>query len=164
MKIIDSKGKFFGKISIVDLFAVILVLACIFFVGLKFKTDSSIHSGNRKIVYTVRIENVRDVTCDAIKNITEEIVDTETKYSIGKIVNVNVSDYKGLIQTNDGEWSIETFPDKYTVDLTIEVLGTETEIGYFAESGKQIIVGDMIGIKSELIETSGEVTSLEVEE
>lgn len=165
MKVIDSKGKFFGKISIVDLFVLILVIACICAIGLKLNVEKNIHGGNHIIQYTVRVENVRDVTCKAIQQSKEvEMRDATSGYSVGNIIDDKVSNYRGLVQTSNGEWAVSEYSDRYSVDITLETPGTETETGYYAESGEQLSVGNKIKLKSEYIEFETEIISLSIVE
>lgn len=61
MKLIDEKGRLFGKINLIDLLVVLLVVAVIFAVVWKLggnKAAAAVTGQNKTAVYTVEIEDV----------------------------------------------------------------------------------------------------------
>ena len=70
MSIIDNKGKLFGKINIIDLIAVVLILAVVALLGTKLLTNDSVGlSGpGQPIVYTVKVENVDEDVYEFIQD------------------------------------------------------------------------------------------------
>ena len=60
MSIIDKQGKIFGKLNIIDLIAVILIVAVAAFLGHKLtsSTGDSLAGPGQPVVYTVEVENV----------------------------------------------------------------------------------------------------------
>lgn len=70
MKVVDEKGKLFGKINVIDLLIIILIIAVIAVVGLKFLGVDTLPSADvTKLTYTVRV---------TAQN--EKVVDTITQY------------------------------------------------------------------------------------
>ena len=94
MKVIDEKGKLFGKLNIIDLLVIILILAAIVVVGLKVLGPSDGGPAGTKVTYTVRMTAQN-------KNVVEEIakyVDAETGkrdqiVSNGNLMNGYVVDF-----------------------------------------------------------------------
>lgn len=163
MKIIDKKGRIGGKFSIVDLFVILLVAACVAAVGLKMKKADSVSGGNKTVVYEVLIENVREASVNAIKSNLTGVTDAESKKEIGDIADVAVKSARVLVQTNDGNFKIAEYENRYDVTLTIESKGTETNDAYYTSSGKQISAGEMLNINNGYSQSYGEVISVKAE-
>lgn len=163
MKFIDEKGRLGGKFSIVDLFVIVLVIACIGAVGLKLKKAESLSGGDRTIVYKVLVENIRDFSVDAINSNFEGITDAESKKAIGDIVDVEVKPARVLVQMNDGSYTMTKDDNRNDVVLTIKAQGTETDDAYFTSSGRQIMAGEIMNINNGYCQSYGEIISVKVE-
>ncbi len=163
MKFLDEKGRLFGKLSIVDLFVILLVLACIGAVGLKLRASKTVSGGDRTITYAVRIENIRDVSVEAINSKKDGLIDIEKKKELGSIESVEATPARVLVQTNDGKFKFAEYDNRYDAVITIKTSGTETEDGYYASSGRQISVGESIGINSGAAQFFAEVISVTAE-
>ncbi len=163
MKFIDEKGRLGGKFSIVDLFVILLVIACIGAVGLKLKKAESVSGGDRTIVYKVLVENVRDFSVDAINSNFESVTDAESKKVIGDIVDVEVKPASVLVQINDGNYTMTEDDNRNDVILTIKAQGTETDDAYYTSTGRQIMAGEIMNINNGYCQSYGEVVSVEVE-
>lgn len=164
MKIIDENGRINGKFSIVDLAVILLLLACIAAVGLKMRTSQTVRGGDRVIEYAVRIENIRDMSVNAMNQNREGVIDAETKYALGDIIDVDTAPARVLVQTNDGDFQFAEYDNRYDAVITLRTEGTETDDGYYAASGKQLAVGDTIGVNNGYVQFFGEVISVNVSE
>ena len=162
MKIIDSNGRLFGKINILDIIIVLAVLVLLFSVKVKYDKSPAQMTSDKKIVYTVEIENVRQMTVDAILSQTENVMDKETKKGLGNITGKNISKAKDIVKLVDGTYKTVSKEDKFDILLTLEVKGTETNDNYFTFTGKKLIVGDEIAIYNEKASASGMIKSIEV--
>lgn len=162
MKFIDEKGRLGGKFSIVDLFVILLVVACVSAVGLKMKKAESVTGGDRTIVYEVLIQNIRDASVNAINSNFENITDAESKKNIGNIVDVTVKPAKVITQKDDGTFVMIEYDNRRDVILTLETSGTETDDAYFTASGRQIMTGDIMNINNGYSQSYGEVISVDV--
>lgn len=60
MKIIDKQGKLFGKLNIIDLIVIVLILAVVVFLAMRFLPGGgqALDGEGQDIVYTVKVENV----------------------------------------------------------------------------------------------------------
>lgn len=162
MKIIDEKGKLFGKINIIDLIIVLVIFALAAATFIKFRTSDAYMSKDTIIEYTLLVENVRTPTVDAIKEKTGGIIDYETKKEIGDIVDMEVFGASELELMTDGTYKEVKFKDKYDLLLKIQTKGTETEDNFYTLSGKKLVVGDEITIYNEYASTIGKVKSIMV--
>ena len=162
MKIIDEKGKLFGKINVIDLLIIVVVFVLAVATFIKFRTSDTYMSKDTVIEYTLLVENIREQTIDAIKEKTDGIVDYETKKEIGDIISSERSTARELEMLNDGKYKEVEFKDKYDLLLTIQVKGTETADNYYTLSGKKLVVGDNITIYNEYASTGGTVKSIKI--
>lgn len=164
MKFMDKNGKIFSKVSIVDLFALLLVVACIAAVGLKVRTVKTVKGGDVAVEYVVRVENVRDFSVEAMKKSigADGVIDIESKYEMGKVTGVKEQPARVLVQTNDGEFVLAEYDDRYDVYVTLEAQGSETEDGYYTHSGRQLSPGATVGIKTKYSQFYAEVTEVRV--
>ena len=56
MSVIDKKGKLFGKLNIIDLLAILLIVAVLALIGYKLTSNSGGLAGaGQKVVYTVEV-------------------------------------------------------------------------------------------------------------
>ena len=55
MKVIDEKGKLFGKLNIIDLLVIIFVIAAVIVVGMKFLGGEDEVVSTTRLTYTVRV-------------------------------------------------------------------------------------------------------------
>ena len=161
MKFIDEKGRIGSKVSIVDIFAVLLLVACILAVGLKFKAAEEVVGGERTVVFEVMAKELRDVSVDAIKN-SKNARDFENKKDLGVITDVKEFPAEVLVQLNDGTYDYVYYPNRYDVVVTIEADGSETDDGYYTASGRQVCPGEKVGVATENSRFTGEIISVEV--
>lgn len=69
MSIIDKKGKLFGKLNIIDLIAVILIVAVVALLGYKLMSNQGGLAGEgQPVVYTVKVRNVDQRIYDFIQD------------------------------------------------------------------------------------------------
>ena len=161
MKIIDSKGKLFGKINIIDLL-VILALVILGF-SLVFKASSDIQKNLKTdtvIEYTVEVNSVRQPTVDAINKNFEGLIEYDTEKSLGNIVNIEVSKAEELLKLVDGTYKKVELEDKYDIVLTIKADGTETNDSYYTRDGKALATGDVLSIYNDYVLCSGMITNI----
>ena len=160
MKIVDEKGRIFGKINIIDFVIIIAVIVLSAATVVKFKTSDTYLSRGRTLEYTILVENVRQPTVDAINQNKEGLIDYETKKEIGNIIDIQVSEASELELMNDGKYKDVKFKNKYDVLLTIQTLGTETQDNFYTSSGRKIVVGDEIIINNGYVGTQAVVKSV----
>ena len=78
-KIIDSKGKLFGVINIIDLVVIIAVVVLALSAFVKFDQNEKITSSDKVIEYTVEVENIRQPSIDAFNKNFNDIIELDTK-------------------------------------------------------------------------------------
>ena len=125
MKIIDHNGRLFGKISILDVIAVLLVLvlaAAFSFKGSQTHTATG-ETSSTPITFQVTVRGVRDYVGEAVK-VDDKFYDRDypSGGALGVISAVEVLPGTKLAELNDG--SLEMVPAEGCVDLIITVEGS----------------------------------------
>ncbi len=142
--LMNSKGKLFGKVSIVDIIVILLIILAI--VGAYFRFNgNNVVAVNKttEFYYTFSIKEVRETN----KNLLEDSVGTafrlsgKVSSSMGELVGVEVTDAKKIIALSDGSVVNATVPEKYDVVMTFRVDGLMSESGYFTPEMHEICVG-----------------------
>lgn len=161
-KIIDSKGRIFGKINIIDFGIIIAVIVLIMMTMIKFDKADKYMTSDKTIEYTLKIKGIRQVSIDALKAEFKGIKEYDTKKELGDIVDMEVKPSEELIRLADGSYKIVELDDVHDVYLTIQVKGTETEDNFYTSTGKKLIVGETITLNNDHVTSNGVVKSVKV--
>lgn len=124
MKIIDHNGRLFGKISILDVIAVLLVLvlaAAFAFKGSQTHTSTG-EASSVPITFQVTVRGAPEYVGEAVK-VDDLFYDQDypSGGALGKITAVEVLPGTKLAELNDG--TLEMVPAEGCVDLVITVEG-----------------------------------------
>lgn len=143
----NSKGKLFGKVSVVDILVVILVVVAI--VGAYFRFNgNNVGAVNEtsEFYYKITIREIREINKDLLlKSIdTDFRLDGKISSSMGTLVDVAVNDAVCEIEKIDGTVVNTVVPEKYDVALTLKVVGSETETGYYTPEMYEVCAGKQI--------------------
>lgn len=161
MKLIDKKGRLFGRLNIIDFIIAVMIAAVGAAIVTKFgKTPGGVTDGT-VIEYTVRINMLRNMSVDAFAKNTEDIVDAETKKELGDITDMRTEPGRELIELADGTYEYVEYPDKFTLYLTVKSEGSEADECYYLKSGKRIVIGDTLGLNNGYVQSFGEITEIE---
>lgn len=161
-KLIDSKGKVFGKINIIDLGIIIAVAVLVCMTIIKFDKADRYMTSDKTIEYTVKIKGIRQVSVDALEAELEGIKEYDTKKELGDITDIKVTPSKELVRLADGTYTTVELDDLYDAFLTLQVKGTETEDNYYTATGKKLIVGETITMNNDHVTSNGVVKSVKV--
>ena len=128
--IIDSKGKLFGKVSIIDILIVLIVLAAVAGVAYKFtksKTASPfVKLDNLEIKFYQ--EEVPEYVAKAVKR-GDLAVESEQNSVFGRVTDIKVDKSVSWSQTPIGEIIQSTKPGYSSVLITIEGKGIYGDSG-----------------------------------
>ena len=166
MKLVDEKGKLFGKINPIDLAVILLLLLAMVVTGLKLtsgKAGQTAGTHDVTIRYTLYIRQLRQVSVDAVMAETENITDAEYGGSVGHIVGeVLKTPAKVNVLLEDGTYTTTTYDDRYDLYVTLEAPGKETDTGVFTLEDRRMYFGGTVGINNGYVETFGEIVALEI--
>ena len=165
MTIINKEGKFFGKVSIID----VLVIIAIIIIGIgfyfRFFADSRAATTAVEIEYVIRVHSVRPASIGALERvelIQGQISDSRTEEEFGRIIRVEpeATFWEGALI--DGSWISDPVPNRYDAIVTIRVDGRMNDMGYFTFQNRQLTVGSHITFHSKYADTSGEILEIRI--
>lgn len=165
MKIINEKGKLFGKINLIDLAALLLLLFAVIVTGIKLGSGKNLASSTGEVTvrYTLYIRGLRQVSVDAVMAETENITDAEYGGNVGHIVgDVLKVPAEENVLLDDGTYVTAVYDDRYDLYVTLETSATETERGIFTADDRGLYFGGTVGINNGHVETFGEIVELEI--
>ena len=119
-KIIDDKGRLFGKISVIDILVVIVVIvvAAAFYVKF-YVQDTPISARDTfEVTYTVRIAGIRMSSASLLRP-GDRFYTMETGTLMGYISEIDIVDAEAADTRVDGTYVIAPVEDRYDVTLTI---------------------------------------------
>ncbi|WP_373000464.1 DUF4330 domain-containing protein [Lutispora sp.] len=128
----DKKGRIFGKISIIDICALLVIIGL--FLGAYYKVfmlDSKHLTAKYydTIEYEVLLKDKQSIEGIEIKT---KVYDVKTNSYMGKIIDKKVMHATSLVTKADGAMVIAEKPERYDILLTISVPGIETTYGFLA--------------------------------
>ena len=159
--IIDKNGKIGGKVSIIDIFAVIIIAVAVLGIASRFVFAPSKNAKQRvKLSYVVEIDGIREYTVNAL-NKQGTVIDAKQKCLVGEITDVSSKQQKMEQFDAEGNVVYAEVPNKYSVEVTILSDGKESENGYFVGNDTMLSVGSDISIATKYVNSSGKVKSIE---
>lgn len=162
MKIIDSKGRLFEKVSIIDLMIVLVVaLASVFLYSFIFggtpvtETDQV----KEKITYTVEFQKVNEAF-GQMPETGGPVYNSSKSYFIGNIVSSQTMPYVAAVENyQDGSFELAEHEGLYTVLLTIE--GAADVDPYGLMVGRQTIkIGERVPVKGKGFASYGYIVDI----
>lgn len=137
--IIDEKGRLFGKISIIDICALLALLALLAGAYYKFFMVDPQHTAANfdTIEYKVLMKEVRQQSIDAVE-IGAEVYDVRTDSYMGKVINKEIAPSPAMVTKADGTIVMAEKPERFDVLVTITVPGVETQFGFLANGKRDL--------------------------
>lgn len=161
--IINKDGKLFGKISIIDIAAVLIIIVLIVGIASRFSGKSNVVvSSGEKIRCTFLIKNVRTYTVNALER-KGAMFDKTSKEYIGEIVDVKQTEGKYKVNMEDGSFKEAVPEERYNVYVTVEFTGKSGSNGFYTAANKFLGVGTSTNITTKYAECGASVYSIETE-
>lgn len=164
MKLIDEKGRLFGKLNIIDLLIVLIIIGGLAGVAWKFgfiKKMSTQTAGTKKPIVKIWVKKVSDYTASAIAASNgDNIKDVKTNDTIGKIIAVDVNPAKDVAPDSAGKWVISEVPEQKDVVITMEAASPAVN-GNVKLSSVDAKVGVSLIFKGTKFQTTGYVIGVE---
>lgn len=154
-------GKIKGKFNIIDLLVILLIIAVI--VGIAVRFGSSVTTAvksDEEFEYVVKVESVRKYTIDALEK-KGKLSDKKATVDLGEIVSVEYEPATFLSQKANGEVVKAEQPERYTAYVTIKTKGKESDNSYIMADSNELSVGRSTEIFSKYVHTSGTIMSVE---
>ncbi len=163
MRLLDERGRVFGRFNIVDLVIVlVLIVAGIWFAYAKFGRDlgSEIASREQPIEYCIVVMGIRPTTADALKK-GGKAFEFKTGAEIGTITDVKVEPADIWTISDKGTWIRTQTDDR--VDAFIQVKAT-ARVGenVITVNGVEIRVGTTIGFTTKWAQVNGNIMTMDL--
>ncbi len=167
----DAEGRIFGLISVVDILAVLVVLALAVMLIGRFtsaptshygNTDGQGSSNNAKMTCELRLSGVRKSTIDAIQP-GDVLHDPETGNVLGTVTAVRQEPYFQLVETYDGRvLELET-EDYIVLYLTLEGTGTVVDGHCYLSGAAELVHNAGLSFVTPYVNTVGTLVSFSYE-
>ena len=159
--LMDKNGKIGGRVSIIDIFAVIIIVIAVIGITYRFVSAPSKSARQRvKLSYVVEINGVRDYTVNALDK-QGIVIDAKQKCLIGEITEVSSKQQRVEQFDSKGNVVYAEVPNKYSVEVTILSDAKESDSGYFVGNDTVLSVGSDISIATKYVNSSGKVKKIE---
>ena len=124
MKIIDSKGRLFGKVSLIDILVILVIIALgagIFVRNFVLETTAA-NNPSVTLTYRGKISAINNLLLDNFHE-GDDIFDNSYNDYYGTITKVEIVPAEVWMTTADGDYIKVKAPDRSDVYLTVEVEG-----------------------------------------
>lgn len=122
MKLIDEKGRLFGKLNIIDLLIVAIILLGLFGVNYKLgflKKIGPTTTSQQKPIVKMWIKNVSPFVSNSV-TVGDTLRELSSNSEIGKVLAVEVKPAKDIASDSNGKWIISEVPERNEVFITME--------------------------------------------
>lgn len=161
--IIDKNGKLFGKISIVDIFIVLIIFICIAGAFIRFSGLLGDNKAfNAQIEYTLQVKEVRNKSANALLKKGELYSSLADEAYLGTVVGAERSANDDYAPLADGTIVKTSAADRYDVLLTVRVDGRQTGTALYTKGGKKIEVGSLEYVATKWVSAEAEVKSVKI--
>jgi len=163
---IDEKGKLFGKVSIIDVIAVIVILGVGAVVGMKYiiPAGSGTVTKPQSFEHVIKIRGVRTFTIDAFEKTRAErglAQDARTREELCEVVAVEYVQAMRSDVLMDGTYEEFEIPDRFDVFVTLRVDGGKAnDTGYYTFQNREITVGSGIRVQTKYAASTGEIWAI----
>lgn len=153
-------GKLFGKISIIDIAAVLIFVMLIAGVYIKFSGNQTVSVANGETIECiVKVKDVRDYTVEALEK-GGAVYDKTTKEYIGEIFEVTAEPAETSLLMDDGSYRIVQTEGRYNALVTISFTGKAGDSGYYTAANKQISVGSTLEMNAKYSQCTGNIVEV----
>jgi hypothetical protein len=167
--IIDSKGKLFGKVSIIDIIVVLVVIAAVAGVGYKMKQSNTIPltAKTDKVRLTFYSEESTEYAVKAVK-VGDIVKDFEQGATFGKVAEELVIgdalSFTDFTEYVDGKWIVGSKPGYCSFTMTVDGEGIINSDGGVNFGGANYYVGRTVIIRAGNNVFTGRIYSIEKKE
>ena len=142
---IDKKGKLFGKVSVIDLFVLVVVIVAVFFIYNNMGVLSIATPANAELMY-ISFETEQTASCVVPYLVLgARVVDQARGVELGRIVHVEVNEGFEFNPDADGNLVKSAKYGYSQVEITAAVRGVMNERGLWVD-GNRYIVGHSMSV------------------
>jgi len=149
MGIVDKQGRLFGKVSIID---IVILLAAVVLVAGYFYNRTAGHvrqiiMPDTQMEVTFLVEGVRAFSLDAVQE-GDTFFRQHERIPLGNVVRIETSPAYDIIIREDGTAALAEVDGRYNMYITLAVVGSVTDTGYFINGTLQVSHGGRLSIQS----------------
>ncbi len=162
MKLLDNKGRILGKISIVDLFVVLVLVAGAVWLGYSMfgkNLRSDVAERQHETEFTVITSNIRPTTAEAIAQ-GGKIFEFKTGACVGEVVSVKTEPARVWLVEGDGKWAQTQLQDRVDAYVTIKGIARVSE-NVITVSGVELRVGGSLSLQTKFSAFQGHVVTMD---
>lgn len=158
MKLIDERGKLFGKFNAVDFTILLIIVVLIFGAFYKFRVldKTSTKAAMVPVKYTIEVRKIRDYVYQNVKE-GDPIFDKTSGNCIGKIVEVKGTPAKDTLMLTDGSYQTVEIQNRLDVIFTIEAEATVSDSGYFVNRNYELVSNSARRFMTKYFECEGKI-------
>lgn len=156
----NKDGKIKGKFNIIDVLVILLIIAVIVGISVRFGSNiTTAVQSNEEFEYVVKVSSVRQYTIDALEK-KGKLSDKKATVDLGEITDIEVEDATFLSEKADGSMVYAEQPGRYNAYVTIRTKGKESDNSYIMADSNELSVGRTTEILSKYVHTSGVIESV----
>jgi len=161
VKLIDNKGRLFGKINVLDLVIVLIVILLCVGTYLKFfaLNNTSVTQNMIPIQFDIKIQGSRQFLADSLRE-GDEIFDRTSGNSLGTIAKVEEKPAKQYIQLLDATLVERDIPDRFDVTITVDAQGVERDGAYLVNRSYELMMGTSRNFRTKYTNASGKIVRI----
>ena len=151
MKLVDEKGRLFGKINLIDLLVIVLVIAIVAAVGWKLvgkKAAAAVSDNQHELTFTVSFEDQPLAVAQfAETQVGKQLVNN------AKLIPAEIAEVSSLFDASERSWWLDV-----TVKATATFSGNVWKVG-----SQEVRVGYEYILKTSEFELTGIITGMEAD-
>ncbi len=161
---LKQDGKLFGKISIIDIGALLAAIVLIVGIAIRFSGNEAVQvTAGKNLECVVLVENVRQYNVDALKK-GGAVFDKETKEYIGEITEVTSQPATHLLTMADGSCREVLLENRYDAYVTIAFSGKVSDTGYYTDTNRQMSVGASLNMNAKFSQCESKIQEVRLAE
>ncbi len=145
--IIDKKGRLFGKVSIIDIFIVVVLVVGAYFVFKRFAVMDMVVVQGEDYIVTFYSEDTPDFVADKVQ-IGDRVEDEAKTLDLGKVIAIENS--PGFYYVTDSQGNIKKTEREgiTSMKITAELKAQPYEHGFILSGGNKYGVGHGLTIRA----------------
>ena len=159
---IDSDGRLFGRISVVDLFvfAAVLVLATGFLSRQFAGSLETFTAPTIELLITFQANGIMYATASQLEQ-DDLVFRMHEGQPLGRVTGISMAEATEIMTRSDGSALIATMDERYMLTFDVAALGSITSIGHFINGNDHIGVGSILTIVTSRAQFESEVIRIQ---
>lgn len=145
----DKNGKILNKVSIIDILIILAILAVA--VGFVYRQTNQrlgqIINPDTPFYVTIQGEGLRHFITDAI-DVGDVVYRRHSRQPLGRVIQIDVEAAQDILLRTDGTASLVPSEGRYNIFITLESVGSITDVGFFVGGNDHIARGSEVELVS----------------